>query len=141
MKACLFISFIIFFISNSFIFGQIWVDSYYKDSGINVNGHYKTEKNDIIWDNYSTKGNINPYTLKEGTVNPYKNFFENNNKVKDYSIYNDVKVDSYIKTDGTIINSYYRTKPNNTLLDNYSTKGNINPHTFKIGKIKPFKFK
>ncbi len=49
------------------------VRGYYKPStGSYVAPHYKTTPNRTKLDNFSTKGNINPYTGKKGTVNPYK---------------------------------------------------------------------
>lgn len=46
---------------------------YYKPStGAYVAPHYKTTPNKSKFDNFSTKGNYNPYTGKKGTVNPYK---------------------------------------------------------------------
>lgn len=49
------------------------VRGYYKPStGHYVAPHYKTTPNRTKFDNFSTKGNYNPYTGKKGTVNPYK---------------------------------------------------------------------
>ncbi len=49
------------------------VRGYYKPStGSYVVPHYKTTPNRTKFDNFSTKGNYNPYTGKKGTVNPYK---------------------------------------------------------------------
>lgn len=49
------------------------VRGYYKPStGRYVAPHYKTTPNRSKFDNFSTKGNYNPYTSKKGTVNPYK---------------------------------------------------------------------
>jgi len=49
------------------------VRGYIKPStGRYVAPHYRTAPNDTKWDNFSTKGNINPYTGKRGTVNPLK---------------------------------------------------------------------
>lgn len=49
------------------------VKGYYKPSiGRYVAPHYKTTPNRTKFDNFSTKGNYNPYTGKKGTVNPYK---------------------------------------------------------------------
>lgn len=51
----------------------IRVKPYYKPSiGKYVQPHYKTSPNKTKFDNYSTKGNYNPYSGKKGTVNPYK---------------------------------------------------------------------
>ena len=49
------------------------VKSYYKPSiGRYVEPHYKTSPNKTRLDNYSTKGNYNPYTGKKGYASPYK---------------------------------------------------------------------
>jgi len=51
----------------------IRVKSYYKPStGTYVMPSYRTSPNKTKLDNYSTKGNYNPYSGKSGTVNPYK---------------------------------------------------------------------
>lgn len=39
-----------------------------KKSGTYVSPHYKTAPNRTQRDNYSSKGNVNPYTGKEGTM-------------------------------------------------------------------------
>ena len=49
------------------------VNGYYKPStGAYVMPYYRTSPNSTKYDNYSTKGNYNPYTGKVGTANPYK---------------------------------------------------------------------
>ncbi len=65
-----------FFLFSSLVFSQVrYQNGYYKPStGNYVDGHYKTQSNKTNQDNYSTKGNTNPYTGKVGT------------KPKDYSI-------------------------------------------------------
>tara|TARA_R110002050_G_scaffold24083_3_gene64361 strand:- start:151638 stop:152393 length:756 start_codon:yes stop_codon:yes gene_type:complete len=47
------------------------------------------------------------------------------------------KVKGYYRKDGTYVQSHYRTNPNNTNRDNYSTKPNTNPWTGKKGYINP----
>ncbi len=42
-------------------------EGYQKSNGTYVQGHYKTESNTTNLDNFSTQGNINPYTLQSGT--------------------------------------------------------------------------
>jgi hypothetical protein len=44
---------------------------------------------------------------------------------------------SYSRTDGTLVPGYRATNPNGTKLDNYSTKGNINPWTGRPGTKSP----
>ena len=49
------------------------VRGYYKPStGRYVAPHHKTTPNRSKFDNFSTKGNYNPYTGKKGTVNPFR---------------------------------------------------------------------
>ena len=48
-----------------------------------------------------------------------------------------VSVSDYYKSDGTFIPSHYRTSPNNTNRDNFSTRGNVNPYTGSVGNIEP----
>lgn len=44
-----------------------YVKGHVKKDGTYVQGHYKTDPNGTKNDNYSTKGNKNPYTGKKGT--------------------------------------------------------------------------
>ncbi len=45
----------------------------------------------------------------------------------------DVWVKGYTKSNGTQVDGHYRSSPNSTAADNYSTKGNYNPHTGATG--------
>lgn len=40
-----------------------------------------------------------------------------------------VYVHPHVTKDGTYVPGYERTKPNSTVDDNYSTRGNVNPYT------------
>ncbi|WPU66660.1 hypothetical protein [Peredibacter starrii] len=44
-----------------------YVDPYTQSDGTFVQGHYKTDPNETRNDNYSTRGNVNPYTGQPGT--------------------------------------------------------------------------
>lgn len=48
-----------------------------------------------------------------------------------------VLVNGYYTKSGKWVAPYYRTLPNKTKDDNWSTKGNINPFTNKKGYVKP----
>lgn len=50
---------------------------------------------------------------------------------------NHVYVKGYTRKDGTYVKGYYRTAPNNTNRDNFSTQGNINPYTGQSGWVTP----
>lgn len=53
----------------------IRVKPYYKPSiGKYVQPYYKTSPNKTKIDNYSTKGNYNPFTGKKGYASPFKSF-------------------------------------------------------------------
>jgi len=49
-----------------------------------------------------------------------------------------VHVRSSMTRSGHYIRSYYRTAPNHTKLDNWSTRGNVNPYTGQMGTKNPF---
>jgi hypothetical protein len=51
----------------------------------------------------------------------------------------DVWVKPHVTRDGEYVEGHYRTKQNNTKLDNYSTEGNTNPYTGKKGTVDPYK--
>ena len=48
------------------------VKGYRKKDGTYVQPHKRTAPNSRKSDNWSTKGNTNPYTGKDGTVDPYQ---------------------------------------------------------------------
>ena len=48
------------------------VSGHFRSNGAYVQPHYRTSPNSTLIDNYSTQGNVNPYTGRAGTVNPYK---------------------------------------------------------------------
>jgi hypothetical protein len=48
-----------------------YVRPHINKDGEYVEGHFRTKSNSTKLDNYSTKGNTNPYTGKKGTVDPY----------------------------------------------------------------------
>jgi hypothetical protein len=48
-----------------------YVNGYTRSNGTYVEPYYKSSPNNSTYDNFSTKGNVNPYTGQEGTRNPY----------------------------------------------------------------------
>ena len=44
-----------------------------------------------------------------------------------------VFVDGYVRQNGTYVQPYVRTPPDGIRENNWSTKGNVNPHTGKVG--------
>jgi len=48
-----------------------WVNGYTRTDGTYVQGHMQSDPNGTKLDNYSTRGNVNPYTGQPGTKDPY----------------------------------------------------------------------
>lgn len=48
-------------------------------------------------------------------------------------VFGDVYVRGYKRSDGTYVAPHYRSSPNSTTRDNYSSFGNTNPYTGKSG--------
>ena len=49
-------------------------------------------------------------------------------------------VRGYSTRSGTYVQPYQRTMPNNTKMDNYSTRGNFNPYTGRPGTRNPYAY-
>lgn len=52
--------------------GDVSVKGYYRKDGTYVKPYHRSSPNKTDADNWSTKGNVNPYTGKEGTKEPKK---------------------------------------------------------------------
>lgn len=50
------------------------------------------------------------------------------------------RVKGYTKKNGTYVQPHFKSPPNKSKFDNFSTKGNLNPYTGKKGTVDPFKF-
>jgi hypothetical protein len=70
---------------SSLVQSDTYVNGYYRKDGTYVNGHYRSNPNASKGDNWSTKGNINPYTGSRGTKD-YDNYNNDRNlyRVKRY---------------------------------------------------------
>lgn len=49
-----------------------YVNPYYRSDGTYVPGHHQTNPDNSRANNWSSQGNVNPYTGQAGTVNPYQ---------------------------------------------------------------------
>ena len=52
------------------VFADTYVRGHYRKSGSYVQPHYRTNSNNTRLDNYSTRGNVNPYNGRVGTKDP-----------------------------------------------------------------------
>jgi hypothetical protein len=46
-------------------------------------------------------------------------------------------ISPYVNSHGTYVGSSHATNPNSTQMDNYSTRGNVNPYTGAVGTRTP----
>lgn len=58
-------------------FADVSVNGYYRKDGTYVQPHDRSSPNNSTHDNWSTKGNINPYTGEKGTRDPNYNSYQN----------------------------------------------------------------
>ena len=72
LSALLIISFLLVFAGSAFA-RDVRVKGYYRSNGTYVQPHYRTSPDNSLLNNYSTKGNVNPYTGSKGYVSPYGN--------------------------------------------------------------------
>lgn len=84
-----------------------YVKGYFKKDGTYVKGHYKTMPNNNMYDNFSTKGNVNPYTGELGTIIPKKS--SNNWKVS-YTTQKKLKVE-FVNAMNFVSNDFYDDSP------------------------------
>lgn len=52
-------------------YNSTYVQGYTRSNGTYVQPHYRSNADSSVYNNYSTQGNVNPYTGQRGTVNPY----------------------------------------------------------------------
>lgn len=62
----------ILLVASTGVFATEYVPGYLRSDGVWVDGHFRSSPNSTTIDNYSTRGNVNPYTGEKGYVDPYK---------------------------------------------------------------------
>lgn len=55
-----------FFLTSKSALAYVRVRSYTRSNGKYVSPYYRSNSNSYRWDNYSSRGNINPWTGKKG---------------------------------------------------------------------------
>ena len=101
---------------------SVSVRGHYRKDGTYVQPHMRSAPDGNVSNNWSTRGNINPYTGEIGTKDPLGG-----------STSGDVYVDGYIRSDGTYVQPHIRSAPDGNKANNWSTQGNINPYTGEPG--------
>ena len=79
-----FMSAVIFSLPSQSYANDIWVKPYFRSNGTMVQPHLRTSPNRSTFDNYSTRGNSNPYTGKIGSVDPYRGSYRSNNSLRNF---------------------------------------------------------
>lgn len=105
---------------------QVRVRGYTRRDGTYVAPHYRSEPDGIFSNNWSTYGNVNPFTGAYGT---------RSSPPEGYGA--DVYVRGYSRNDGTYIAPHYRSTPDGNPWNNWSTDGNVNPYTGVVGRDHP----
>ncbi len=70
MKPILLTVFVITLFPVSTLAQDAYVEGYYRNDGTYVEPHYRSQPDGYSDNNYSTRGNTNPYTDNHGTINP-----------------------------------------------------------------------
>lgn len=124
MKQLLLILVVLISYQTSFAQGQVYVNGYYRSNGTYVEGYYRTAPNSTKNDNWSTVGNVNPYTGVEGTKpgdggnsssSYYNNSYTPSYNSTDYNNSSNNSYNSYPSSNYS--NSYYNTTT--TYYDSY----------------------
>lgn len=68
----------IFCFLTSIANADVAVNGYYRSNGTYVQPHYRSDPNGTPNDNWSTKGNVNPYTGQPGYKNPDAGYNQDN---------------------------------------------------------------
>ena len=116
------ITILVYFISVIFVFANVArayvpVRGYVKSNGTYVRPHYRSEPDGYFWNNWSTYGNVNPFTGKVGTKKISRNTVPSYSCLSDYS--------------GMV----YEMKPCNYSWKNVSTCLNIDPYSNAFDSI------
>lgn len=80
--------------------GDHYVDGYFRSDGTYVQGHRRTNRDDSFWNNYSSYGNINPYTGRRGTRLPPSGGYS----------FGSTYVGGYFRSDGTYVQGHTRSR-------------------------------
>lgn len=66
IRAC-FLALAVLFLAATIVEAQTYVRPYVRRDGAYVTGHYRSYADGNFWNNWSTRGNVNPYTGSWGT--------------------------------------------------------------------------
>ena len=64
---CLILAVSVIFMTSATAFADVSVRGYFRSNGTYVQPHYRSNPDGNFYNNWSTSGNVNPYTGKAGT--------------------------------------------------------------------------
>jgi hypothetical protein len=70
MKKILLLTVALIFGWLSIVQAQVWFEPYTRKDGTSVGGHYRSNPDGNLYNNWSYPGNANPYTGKQATGDP-----------------------------------------------------------------------
>jgi chromosome segregation ATPase len=79
--------------------GNHYVRGHTRNDGTYVSGHRRTDADDSFWNNWSSRGNVNPYTGRQGTKLPSYS----------YGGGGSTYVRGHYRSNGTYVSGHYRT--------------------------------
>jgi hypothetical protein len=101
--------------------GEVSVRGYHRRDGTYVAPYKRTAADGDFYNNWSTYGNVNPYTGRPGTkTSPPVGYGQ------------DVWVNGYYRKDGSYVRGHYRSAPDGDPSNNYSSPGNTNPYISEL---------
>lgn len=117
---------------------QVSVRGYFRRDGTYVRPHYRSNPDGNFGNNWSTYGNVNPYTGELGTKRtPPRNYAWDSPELEEPRFTlpssDDVWVNGYTRRDGTYVRSHFRSAPDGDPANNWSTYPNVNPYTGRVG--------
>ena len=97
--------------------GSVSVRGYIRKDGTYVQPHMRSAPDGNFWNNWSTRGNVNPYNGEPGTKTQ-----------PSPGSGGDVYVDGYYRSDGSYVPPHYRSVPDGDPSNNWSTRGDVAPN-------------
>lgn len=64
---------------------DVFVNGYYKSNGTYVNSYHRSAPDGNTFNNWSTKGNVNPYTGEAGNKDPFREMNRNHYRYRGFN--------------------------------------------------------